>query len=355
MDKNFKINNMDLLRLAAASQVLLAHGLQHLHIDRPSWWPLFEKLSGVPIFFVISGYLISASLERSESYRRYFGNRVRRIYPALWCCIALTLVAALLCGYSVFTPATVPWVLSQAAGVIYTPSFLQGFGMGSYNGSLWTIPIELQFYVVLPLLYLVFCRGRASTRGIFAAFVVFIGVAAVMRQTVPGLGLIDGRHQTLVDRLLRYTFLPCFYLFLAGVLLQRWRAHAWRCVRGKGLYWLVGYFAIDLLPLSQEVNHFAGMLVLAMTTVSLAYTAPTLAGRLLRHNDISYGVYIYHGLLMNLFLQAGLAGHWYHLAALAVLSYLAGYLSWVLVERPLLRHKPIAVPSSQHGMPAAAG
>ncbi|HEX7954046.1 MAG TPA: hypothetical protein VF523_13330, partial [Burkholderiales bacterium] len=51
-----------------------------------------------------------------------------------------------------------------------------------------------------------------------------------------------------------------------------------------------------------------------------------------------YGVYIYHGLLINLFVEMGLTGGVASLL-LAGSAYLVGYVSWVAVERPFLSRK----------------
>lgn len=61
-------NNFDLIRLAAASQVMVIHSIHNLGIETSRALEMLEfALSffpGVPIFFVISGYLVSASYER---------------------------------------------------------------------------------------------------------------------------------------------------------------------------------------------------------------------------------------------------------------------------------------------------
>ena len=142
--KDFKVNNFDLLRLLAAIQVVFDHYFQHLNISltqaQQAWLYL---LPGVPVFFVISGYLISASYERNDNLVIYLKNRILRIFPGLWACIILTVIVFTITGTSFLNRQTLSWLPAQFLGIIYTPSFLADYGFGSYNGSLWTIPIEL--------------------------------------------------------------------------------------------------------------------------------------------------------------------------------------------------------------------
>jgi len=81
--RQFGLNNFDLLRILAATQVLYFHTIFHLKIDAPSWTLVFQYFPGVPIFFVISGYLVSASYERSESLMRYFWNRPAAMFTVI--------------------------------------------------------------------------------------------------------------------------------------------------------------------------------------------------------------------------------------------------------------------------------
>ena len=94
-DSDFRVNNFDLLRLIAAIQVVIAHSLRHLQMDLPApWGALLDCFPGVPIFFVISGYLVSSSYERAPSLKAYLRNRCLRIYPGLWVCLMVTMVVA---------------------------------------------------------------------------------------------------------------------------------------------------------------------------------------------------------------------------------------------------------------------
>jgi peptidoglycan/LPS O-acetylase OafA/YrhL len=334
---DFKVNNFDLLRIFAATQVALNHGVMHLGVPKPSWWPIMYAFPGVPIFFVISGFLISASFERNPNLASYFRNRLLRIFPGLWFCIALTTIAILLFGYHVATLSGVTWFFSQLAGVIYTPEPLQHFGFGSYNGSLWTIPIELQFYFLLPLIYLATRSDRRRTLVISALLLLFTAVAYFTTRTFSPLD--DAGEEPLPQKLLRYSFFPHFYLFLSGIAMQRAHFSRRPWIVGKGLFWAAAYLGFHLLMPYSAAMHVFGTLLLGVAAISLAYSAPALSERLLRGNDISYGAYIYHGLVINMLLEFGLTGRPAYVAAALGITFVAALLSWTLLEKPLLRWK----------------
>jgi peptidoglycan/LPS O-acetylase OafA/YrhL len=338
MDSAFKRNNFDLLRLFAASQVMLLHAFGHLNVPLPSYLSVLDAFPGVPIFFAISGFLISASYENSADLRKYARNRALRIFPALWCCIIATVLAFSLLGANFLSLSGLTWLFAQFAGAIYTPVFLKNFGFGSYNGSLWTIPIELQFYILLPLLYCYTPAAQRRTRYIAFLWIAFLGIAILGSRLIPF--TLDLTTEPLRTKLFRYSFLPHFYLFLTGVLLQRLRVYQWQVLRNKGVYWLVAYLALFyVLPRESGIVSIFMRLMLALVAVSMAYTGASIGHWLLRGNDISYGIYIYHGLFVNVFIEAGLVGRPRYALALAVCTYLAGYCSWLIVERRFLRRK----------------
>lgn len=355
----FSLNNFDLLRLFAAVQVMIGHLSIHLKIADPWWLNVTGHFPGVPIFFVISGFLISASLERSASLSQYATKRALRIFPALWVCVLLTAAVALALGFGAEPLRFLAWLLLQLCGLIFTPAFLQGFGFGSYNGSLWTIPIELQFYIVLPLLYLLVRRWPQSGQRLFlAAFALALLAALVTRIHYPQFSFSPDREGRF-EKLLRYSFIPHIYLFFFGMVMYRLKVYALPWIRGKFLYWLAAYaLAATVVPV-ESAGYVLKSLLLGVTVIAAAYSGPGLSERLLHGYDISYGVYIYHGLMVNIFLQLGLQGQGRYMLAVMALTVLAGWLSWVLVERRCLRLKfsaaraPLAVAPGGPGSPGA--
>jgi peptidoglycan/LPS O-acetylase OafA/YrhL len=112
------------------------------------------------------------------------------------------------------------------------------------------------------------------------------------------------------------------------------------------LVFLVYHF---LMPTS-EVKWLLEMMLLGLTTVAVAYTGVGAATRMLRGNDLSYGVYIYHGLILNVFVELGLTGGIHHFVGFLAITCVVAGLSWVLVERPfILRKRQSLAPTSGLG------
>lgn len=269
--------------------------------------------------------------------RSYARNRALRIFPGLWCVVLVTVPVAALFGFDFLHLRALCWLLAQGVGLIYTPAFLKPFGFGSYNGALWTIPVELQFYVALPVLYALTRRSRHRNAVFGAVSVVFLaGAFAYVRLTPP---ILENAAEPLSHKLMRYSFVPHIYMFLAGVLLQRWRAHRSRWIAGKGALWMAAYLAFHFATPYSPASYLAGSLLTAVAVVSMAYTLPALARTMLRGHDISYGLYIYHGLVLNILLELGIHGRWRHVLAVIALTGCAAAASWLFVERPFLRRK----------------
>jgi peptidoglycan/LPS O-acetylase OafA/YrhL len=116
-------------------------------------------------------------------------------------------------------------------------------------------------------------------------------------------------------------------------------------IRGKGLYWFAVYLAWIGIQLWSRSPGASGNLLnplsivlLGFATVGIAFSARTLSSRLLRGNDISYGVYIYHMPIVNLLIVLGVTEVAGALAAVAA-TVCCAWLSWRLVEKPALRLK----------------
>lgn len=349
MSASFRTNNFDLLRLAAALQVAIYHSCNHLKVFEGSTaLELLHHVPGVPVFFFVSGFLISRSYESNSMLREYALNRAFRIFPALWVCTVLSALAVAATGYL----ATVEfswaqfgaWIMAQMTFVqFWNPAFMRGFGTGVLNGSLWTICVELQFYVLVPILYRLLSRlgQRGMDRSILVLVACFAAFGVVFHR------MHAGHEDQAVFKLLYVTFLPWFWMFLVGVWAQRnfdllhaHLANPARLALALAAFVACSWASGHLLG-SRSGNAIdpLAFLSLAACVFGLAYTWPTLAERVLHRNDISYGVYIYHLPLVNLALWLGWGGSVLQVAGVLAAAVTMATISWVLVERPCLRMK----------------
>ena len=148
--------DIDGLRAIAVVAVLGFHAF-------PSSFP--GGFTGVDIFFVISGFLISGIiLEELQSgtftFGRFYARRIRRIFPAL----ALVLTATLLLGWWALSPYDYEELGAQvAAGAGFVSNLLLFHESGYFDTDsalkpllhLWSLGVEEQYYLVWPLLLFV--------------------------------------------------------------------------------------------------------------------------------------------------------------------------------------------------------
>ncbi len=357
-------NNFDLIRLLAALQVVYCHTCWHLDIttgignstlSHPvQWFP------GVPIFFVISGFLISRSWERSDDWKDYARKRALRIYPALWVQLAAGILLAAAFGAITPTVATSRsfflWVLAQSSCIqFYNPAFMRSFGLGVLNGSLWTIPVELGFYLSLPILYAGFVNrvGRRWADGglallALASFTYWFELSTV------------ADPESTWTKLQMVSPLPHLHMFLVGVLLQRNFERVLPLLENRAWIWFPVYAAFMLLfnPWGQAtlsssaIAVLAGRLLLAASILSVAFSWRSFSERLLKGHDISYGVYLYHGLAINVLVQLNWKENPWLLALVTGVTVVLAMLSWQLIERPAVSMKPTPKPRPSDTPPA---
>ncbi len=343
-------NNFDLIRLAAALQVAYIHSAGQFGTiigDYPLI-SLISKFPGVPVFFFISGYLISKSFETNSNWRDYARNRVLRIYPALLVCFAVSLTAIWLCGF--FSGRDVPrgefiaWIAAQVTiGQVYNPPFINQPPIWGLNLSLWTIGVELQFYLLVPLMYSFLGLARIPVRR--ANLILLCAILAFLAIKEVDFARRSGMHSGFLPQISEALFIPWFYMFLVGVLFQRNSTVLQRWLAGRFVYVFLAYSALAVFT-SHELHWalndspqpvlFFG---LALVVFSAAFSAPRLSERLLHKNDVSYGLYIYHRPVLNVLALTGVL--WGHagLVTALVTSIALAYASWRLIEKPALTLK----------------
>ena len=293
----FEDNSITLFRYIAAFQVLLNHAT-HLDIEIPEWLSFpFRLFQGVPLFFGISGFLIWKSLEKNETFIKYGKRRFKRLYPELWIAVIFS-VASIVVIYkdNIDWPMMGAFVVGQASVFqFWTPDFLRGYGVGTPNGSLWTITIFVQFYVVIYFIY-----KWIKDKPLKVWIAIFI-TSVVVDITYPFVG---GVLPEVAYKLYGQSIFPFFYLFFLGCMIQKYFD---KIILLLKRYWII-FLLLDAIFLGLDVDlpgRFGPLrtICLVITTIGLAY-----AVRVKIKVDISYEIYLIHMVIINIFVQIGFVG-----------------------------------------------
>lgn len=333
-----RVNNFDLIRLLAASQVAIGHFSHYFEIGGPIFGAL-SYFPGVPIFFLISGFLITASyansVSKSGSLIPFYWNRVLRLVPGLWVCVLLSLAIIFVSGYQIDSSLEKIWFWAGSMFITpyYTPSFLEGYGTGSFNGSLWTVAVEIQFYLLTPIIYLLLVSYRKLFVVLFLAFVYFAAIR------------FDVYSSPLIQKVFEITFLPWISMFLVGAYLACSPA-VYKKIMSVPFGVYVVLYALSVM-LSETINLPTGNNMNALSFLFLSGVVMKLStmdalSKFSPSADLSYGIYIIHMPIVNFLIFREVSGYWgFFLAAIVTVAY--GAISWYLVERPALSLKRLAL------------
>jgi peptidoglycan/LPS O-acetylase OafA/YrhL len=354
-------NNFEVIRIFAALQVLQEHVAFWLNLPRPAWFIYMVNLfPGVPIFFIVSGFLVTRSyLFGAGGTASYFARRALRIYPALWVNMVLIVLMLVVTGSllpHLGTQKLIAWLaVAYASGADIYANFAVG-SIVDPNGFypffpslvLWTIPVELGFYLLVPIIALRALRRLPNWT--YALSLLMWTLLSLVVMFVYGRLKIDYPNY-FVTKILSVTTPTYLWYFLNGAFLGvYWRKSAslfadrfplWLAlhlsVAGADAL-LFGHLAIDfhditpLLPL-----HVA---TLAAVVISFAFSWRNLV-RFLGGLDLSYGTYLYHVPVLLTLKYSGLSiGLWCWPTVTGV-TLLVAAASWFAVERPALRLKSV--------------
>ena len=173
-----RIPSLDGLRAISIFLVLALHTIQRIEVTHPlswMWVGIFDGATGVYIFFVISGYLITSLLlhefqtRGSISLRGFYFRRAMRILPPLYVYIGVIFLLGL-------AGRLVMYKLDFISAIFffhdYAPSFMWPLE------HFWSLSIEEQFYLIWPFI-LLYCLHRSVPRGRLAAAKIAIAIILI--------------------------------------------------------------------------------------------------------------------------------------------------------------------------------
>lgn len=312
----------------------------------PRW--IRGGFSGVDIFFVISGYLISKNilgdLQRDQfTFSKFYSRRVRRIFPVL----IVVLLFVLIAGWFILMPMDYRLLGKHiAGGAAFTSNFILSNEAGYFDTSsdskallhLWSLAVEEQFYLCWPLFLFLLFRKKLNQFKFCTSVVFFSAIFS----------FLELRHSS---KIAFYWPLSRIWELGVGSLLalpniQQRSQNIPRLLREMlsliGISLILSGVAL-LGPTSKilELNMLVPVIGTALIIASgprawinrnLLAAYPTVWIGL-----ISYPLYLWHWPLFVFFSQLSEVSHWHHLHKGTILaaSFLLAWLSYQLIEKPI--------------------
>lgn len=367
-----RVDGLNTLRAAAILLVFMYHYMVFVSRAPTFGWASTVGWVGVDLFFVLSGYLIAnqlfAGISKGESLllRAFYIRRALRTLPNFYVVLAL---------YLLF-PAVMGGREPPALWRFLT--FTQNYQLqpGTAFSHAWSLCIEEQFYLLLPILVVLAARFGTSIRLAWALLAVAI-IAGVATRGVLWLeygreagGAIAGYHPNLY-----YSSFCRMDEFLPGVavaMLKNFHRDAWQRVLQRGqmlltvgvvacavMTWaLLNYYEIDnygygffmtAFGYSLVAMCFAVLVVAALSPNSLLHRVRIPGAAQLA--AWSYAIYLSHK-AVAVIVQKQLAGYgvaggsWLAVALISAACLLAGWLLYRYVETPFMTLRDRRFPTS---------
>jgi peptidoglycan/LPS O-acetylase OafA/YrhL len=335
------IPQIDGLRFVAITSVVLFHIYANFENGLiPAKWIFDPDLPkrGVELFFAISGFILGVPFAthflrqgQKVNLKQYFLRRLTRLEPPYLICLIVFTVDQVLVAHRSFHELG-PHLLASS---VYLHNLIYGAFNRPINGVAWSLEIEVQFYVLVPLLALMFAISNPTARRTVVA-ALMLGFGFLGRTVYPN------PH-------LRASIVYYLAFFLAGFLLcdlyvtrREWtRSYQWDVL------------AICLWPLVWVLGRNSGHILLPFVIVVLYLAA--FRGRMfsaLFSNPVitsiggmCYSIYLFHTLVIGLTGHATRSLHvgqnfWVYFGLQSVLIYpvvllLCGTF-FLLIERPCM-------------------
>lgn len=287
----------------------------------------------LPMFFALSGFLVASSLVRTPTLTKFLWLRFIRIYPALTVEVILSAfilgsLATTLPLKEYFThPVFFQYLLNMLGWIHYElPGvFEDNIFPRIVNGSLWTVPYELECYAVLALMALFTLRKRPL---VFLGLFLFLCFAKVISTFfIPFVGSmpanVNGR--------------PLVAFFVAGVFIYLFRANI-----PFNRYLALASFIAGCFLMYNYRYVFLAAFPVAYVTVWLGLHRPKTIP-VVMDGDYSYGIYLYAGPVQQAIWHWTDIGKSFsgNVVVSLILVSLFAVFSWHAIEKPMLRFKKL--------------
>ena len=313
-----RLHELDSLRGIACLMVFFFHHSIRFNPDDTHWAFHYGYL-GVDLFFMISGFVIYLTLDRTKDWKDFVFHRFSRLYPAYWLCVLLTFLAI---NLSPFSTEKLPNYM-----LIFNMTMFQHWvGIKDIDLAYWTLNLELSFYVFMLFAYL---SGYLKA---YRAIVILMMLPLWLRAIIPAAS----------EPLFHYlTFFRAGHLFGAGIIFYHLYKSEGRLSIVDGILLLLCLLTqplwrapFNLIELLHVLVFFVIFFLLAKN--KLAWIKVRV---LLFYGQISYILYLIHesvGLeILKLFKYIGIENWYLSRGLLLALITVFCYIASKYYEQPL--------------------
>lgn len=326
-------NNFNIIRFIAAVMVIYGH-MYHLIGSLPkNYFGMAVSSIGVKVFFLISGYLIMQSYVRDSSLLRYAIRRFFRIVPGL---IGVVIFSVFIVG-PIFTTLPLgdyfrdPLIKLYLKNIVFFINynlpgvFADNIYPNAVNGSLWSLPVEVFMYIMLPIIFIIF-RKLSKKPIIFSFAIIAEGINLGRQIFFPDLRIVI-YGSNIIDAL---ALIPYFFV---GMLFCFDEIKRFLNFQLAAALLIIGMM-LDVSTVKGELLLF---FVLPYFVFSFAFVDKPLFKNCFSKNDYSYGMYLYgfviQQILVNKLAHLGLSLNIFMVIS-TIVTMIFAMLSWHLIEKP---------------------
>ncbi len=332
------IPELDGLRFLAIISVLIYHTNNRLELLLPNYHNFLTKLFktgflGVEIFFAISGYILSVQvlnlMAKDEfTYKDYFKRRLRRIEPPF----LISTIAIFSLWFFFGSTSKQELVNSLFSVITYTSNI---FDKNLINVVTWSLEIEIQFYLLLPL-FLVLYINRPKLFYITLVFMLFMGLFAFNYNWIP------------------FKLLPAYsQYFLVGVIVAILSVK--KVIKSTYFFGANFLIVVAIFYLGLDFNFISQFLILILILILFNNVLILKKGiSFFKYNVVAiiggmcYTIYLWHYPVMSLFFRnvfshikelnfCDVTLYWICLVGLTSFQILLSFFLFILFEKPFMK------------------
>ena len=330
-------NSLDFIRFIAAGCVVFSHSFAVTGNKEPLIPNTDISLGAVAvwIFFILSGYLISASWDQYPRFNVFFAKRALRIFPGLAVNIIICIIILGIFFSSfrfadyIFQQGTISYlsniflynISTELPGVFTSNPFAP-----TVNGSIWTLPYEFTLYILIALIGVFNVYKKVSALHLWIILFVMELIAIFVNPGFFSLSLFYLR----IDVLLLWSL-----MFFSGVVLYKYKSEI-------SLSYKWGAISlVALLILSLSFDSFIPLIAAVFLSYSLfSLGRSPVFSSFSKIGDMSYGVYIYSWPVQQALCVVTETNNPLKMFGASIfISIILGWISWQIVESKALKLK----------------